>query len=152
MQTQSISRNAPCPCGSGRRYKACCGVAGASVSATKMASSDTRQTISLEDEFASAVALHQAGRIDDAARAYAKMLEIQPANPGVLHYLGVCCYQRGELDAAAAYMREALSLNEHEPMAQNNLGLVCQAAKQYEEALKCFGQASFKNDAIYNSK
>ena len=141
MQTQSISRNAPCPCGSGRRYKACCGVAVVPVSATKMASSDTRQTISLEDEFARAVALHQAGRIDDAACAYAKMLEIQPANPGVLHYLGVCCYQRGELDAAAAYMREALSLNEHEPMAQNNLGLVCQAAKQYEEALKCFGHA-----------
>lgn len=101
-------------------------------------------------EFTRALALHQAGRIDEAERIYQRILDAQPDSANVLHYLGVCCYQRGNHAVAAQHIRRALAINGQEPMAQNNLGLVCQALKRLDEALACFDQALAQNsdDAV----
>ena len=93
------------------------------------------------DAFASAQALHQAGRIDEAESKYRTMLESEPERPDVLHYLGVCCYQKGDLEAAERWLLAALKSNEREPMACNNLGLVRRAQQRLLDALACFDQA-----------
>ena len=140
MLNPSISRNQPCPCGSGRRYKQCCGAAGAPAAAAAAAPLSTAAAAS-GDRFAHALALHQAGRIDEAERIYATILDTDPANAAVLHYLGVARYQRGDHDSAARHIRNALNLNNREPMAHSNLGLVCMALRRLDEALSCFDEA-----------
>ncbi len=139
MSSVPASRNHPCSCGSGRRYKHCCGAVGSSVD--DASSGDDAATTETANEFERALALHQAGQIDDAERIYRSVLLAQPESPSVLHYLGVCCYQRGDYLSAERHIRRALALNDHETMAQNNLGLVYQALKRPTDALACFNLA-----------
>jgi predicted O-linked N-acetylglucosamine transferase (SPINDLY family) len=127
----SISRNQPCPCGSGRRYKQCCGASAAPASAAP----------STQDAFAQALALHQSGHVAEAERVYVALREAGPANASVLHYLGVARHQRGDHETAARHIREALRLNHGEAMAHSNLGLVLMALRQLDEALRCFDEA-----------
>ena len=135
MSTRPISRIEKCPCGSGRRYKDCCGSAGAAAPGPESPS-----TIP-EESFAAALTLHQAGRIDEAERIYVRILDAHPKSPRVLHHLGVCRYQRGDYEAAARHIRAALEYNEREPMAYNNLGLVYKEQHRLDEALACFDKA-----------
>ncbi len=148
MSSAPVSRNDPCPCGSGRRYKHCCGATGISAIATS--SGEGNESNLNANGLDHALALHQAGRIDEAERIYLALLDAQPASSTVLHYLGVCCYQRGNHELAAHYIRHAVSLNDEEAMAQNNLGLVFQALKQPADALACFNLALAQNpdDAV----
>ena len=95
-----ISRNAPCPCGSGRRYKHCHG-------ATNLPAQPAGDTSSfVGDEFTHALNLHKTGKLVEAELIYANLLKAQPANPLVLHYLGVINYQRKALDEAKRYITQ----------------------------------------------
>ena len=149
MPTRPIPRNEECPCGSGRRYKHCCGSAG-----TAAPHAENPSTIP-EDSFAAALKLHQAGRIDEAERIYVRILDAHPMSPHVLHYLGVCCYQRGNHEAAARHIRAALEYNDREPLACNNLGLVYKEQNRLDEALACFDKALDQDPAnalAYNNR
>ncbi len=155
MLNPSISRNQPCPCGSGRRYKQCCGAPGASTTTSTPAASGANAPVTGEDAFARALALHQAGQIDEAERVYGAILDAEPNNASVLHYLGVARYQRGDHETAARHIRKALDLNNHEPMAHSNLGLVCMALRRLDEALLCFDEALAQdpdNALAYNNR
>ncbi|MEP7209062.1 MAG: tetratricopeptide repeat protein, partial [Casimicrobiaceae bacterium] len=140
-----LSRTAPCPCGSGLRYKHCCGavpalgVPGAVAAAPGSASAD--------DSFGAAQALHQAGRIDEAEQSYRRLLDSQPGRPDALHYLGVCRYQKGDLEGAGHHLLAALQSHAREPMAYNNLGLVRRAQQRLPEALACFDAALAQDSA-----
>lgn len=139
--SEPISRTALCPCGSGRRYKHCCGAATAPAAPIEAAPA------AAGDAFAAALGLHQAGDIEAAERIYRAILETQPARADVLHYLGVCRHQRGDFEAAERHIRAALAHNDREPMACNNLGLVCKAQNRFDEALACFDQALAQDPA-----
>jgi len=149
MSVRPVSRTDPCPCGSGRRYKHCCGAAGALAPKAEMPAALSA------DSFVDALALHQAGRIDEAERIYRRILDAHPASPHVLHYLGVCCLQRGQHEAAARHIRAALESNDREPMARNNLGLVYKEQNRLEDALACFDAALDQDPAnalAYNNR
>lgn len=122
MPTPEPSRNAPCPCGSGRRFKHCCGVAPAPAPAP--AAPAERPPPAAVEPFLAAQALHREGRIDEAEAIYRSILLSQPGNASALHFLGVCAHQRGDDEAAARHIGAALAADPREPMAQNNLGLV----------------------------
>ena len=86
---------------------------------------------------------------------YATILDTDPSNAGVWHYLGVARYQRGDHETAARHIRQALSLNRHEPMAHSNLGLACMALRRPGEALLCFDEALTQdpdNALAYNNR
>ncbi len=142
----AISRNAPCPCGSGLRYKHCCGADG---------KSGPGPLTDVDDEFAVACTLHQAGNIEEAERLYRRLLDKRPGTTQAMHYLGVCRYQLGDLDAAVSYLRGALARNEAEPLAYNNLGLAYLAQHNHPEALTCFDKAIAQdpgNPLVYNNR
>lgn len=80
-----MNRNAPCPCGSGKRFKHCCGVARASRA---------------RDD---ALAAHRAGSLGRAETLYRRALQEQPDDIDSLHMLGVVQLQRQRY-------REALDL------------------------------------------
>jgi glycosyltransferase involved in cell wall biosynthesis len=97
------SRNQPCPCGSGRRFKDCHGRPGADT--TDEAVVRQQRVAQLMSD---ALAHQKARRTTEAERSYRAALELQPGHPDALHMLGVICLERGDRDRAKAYVLRAL--------------------------------------------
>ena len=119
---ESISRNAPCPCGSGRRYKACCGAAGAAAPAARA------EEPALGSLMTRALALQQAGRLAEAAALYRAALAREPNLPDAVHMLGAIELETGDYAAALRHLHRAATLFEWKlPAARHNLGLAVAA-------------------------
>jgi predicted O-linked N-acetylglucosamine transferase (SPINDLY family) len=89
-----------------------------------------------------AVALHRAGRLDQAEAMYRSVLECQPDCADALHLLGVVASQRGAFDQAIELIVRALALNPGAAHYQMNLGeayrrrgLLADAAGRYRAVL-----------------
>lgn len=124
------SRNAPCPCGSGKRYKDCHGAlrAGAPASGAQAPLADAaaaRRAAMLQE----ALALQQAGDLAAAMVAYERVLAEAPDDFDALHMLGVVHYQRHAFDRAEALLRAALARNPGVVAAQQNLALLTEARR-----------------------
>jgi glycosyltransferase involved in cell wall biosynthesis len=103
-----VGRNDPCPCGSGKRYKNCCG-----------SIADTPRLM------AAALAAQKARRLDAAERLYREVLALAPNMADALHMLGVIRYERRDYGEAKALIVRALDLtNWRFPSYRSNLGLV----------------------------
>lgn len=117
-----IARNDPCPCGSGKRYKHCCG------SVIDAAKTPPFDAIAL---MASALAEQQARRLDAAERLYREALAVDPDLADALHMLGVVRYERGAYSEARALIMRALDLTGWRfPSYRHNLALVVGKASQ----------------------
>ena len=105
-----MSRNAPCRCGSGKRYKHCCG------------REDQRQPPAARAE---ALAAHRAGSLSLADALYRRALEENPGDVDVLHMLGVVQLERLRYREALDLILEAAERTDWElPHVRHNLGLV----------------------------
>ena len=107
------SRNAPCPCGSGRRYKEC---HGALVAASSV---DTVRVL-----LVTALAAQQDGRLAEAEEYYTRALALDPTNFDALHMLGVTYFQRQEFTRSRELIRAACVLRPDVVEAARNLELV----------------------------
>jgi predicted O-linked N-acetylglucosamine transferase (SPINDLY family) len=115
-------RNDPCPCGSGRKYKQCCGVPGRAA------------MVSVPQLLQSALASHQAGQLQQAEALYRQALAAAPDHPDALHLLGVLCYQSGRPEAAVDLIGRALAAKPAFPHACLNLGIALQSLGRAGEA------------------
>ena len=107
-------RNAPCPCGSGKRYKHCHGAA-----AEEPASGGTLER---------ALAEQRAGRLDTAEALYRRTLEETPGHPDALHMLAVVRLTRGApRDALALLLRALDATGWRVDDMRTNLGFVLAA-------------------------
>jgi tetratricopeptide (TPR) repeat protein len=133
-------RNDPCPCGSGKRYKHCCGMVATAAPAgdAPPPSPGGQSGPSLLPE---AMRLHQAGLLDQAEALYQRVIAADPREAIGHHYLGVLAMQRGDLATAEAKLREALVLRADIPDFFGNLGLVLRLGKRHEEATQAYRQA-----------
>ena len=68
--------------------------------------------------------IHQQGRLDEAEKAYRRILERFPDDPLARHFLGVVHWQRGELDAAEPLMRASVAAQPGAAPLRNNLALL----------------------------
>ena len=92
--TATLSRNAPCHCGSGRRYKECHGRADDVAPAT----------------MARALRLQSEGSHADAERLYRQVLDARPDEADALHMLGVARLMQDDATGAATSILRALDL------------------------------------------
>ena len=95
-------------------------------------------TLTLDEAFQHGVRQHQAGRLDEAERLYAAVLERQPDRTDALNVMGILQYQRGRYADAAALLRRVVGI---EPLADgvwNNLGNVLLRLDEVEEAGRAF--------------
>ncbi len=67
-----------------------------------------RSTAGRADLLADAVRLHQAGRLDEAAARYGRVLAARPRHPDALHLSGLIRHQQGDHRAARQYVLEAI--------------------------------------------
>src|SRR5690349_1784749 len=110
----ATTRNAPCPCGSGKRYKHCHGVAAGGVDPTALLSQ--------------ALAAQRAGSLDEAESLYRRVLDATPANVDALHMLAMVRLARNAPREALDLVLHALDATEWRIDAmRTNLGLVLAA-------------------------
>lgn len=90
-----------------------------------------------------ALALHHAGRLAEAERAYRQILAAQPGQYHALHFLGVLLAQKGDMTGSAELLAKSLSLFEANAIAHFHLaetvlklGRFDQATGHYRRALE----------------
>jgi tetratricopeptide (TPR) repeat protein len=126
----AVGRNDPCPCGSGKRYKACHGAFAASAPAASPARSDDPDTLTR-----AGIEAHRAGRLDEAERAYHAALAGAPDHPYAGHYLGVIEMQRRDYRSAIPRLERAAAARPGEPDFHMNLGLAYSGVDRFDDAI-----------------
>jgi predicted O-linked N-acetylglucosamine transferase (SPINDLY family) len=95
-----------------------------------------------------ALSLHQAGKLDQAARLYRQILHKDPDNHQALHYLGVIEASGGNFEQAKALIARSL---QHQPanvpFLENYAGILFQAG-DYDAALQVCRQALRSNPSL----
>jgi tetratricopeptide (TPR) repeat protein len=100
MSAAVVARNAPCPCGSGLRYKQCHG---------RTASSNTGDAEALEDR-ALGIRLAAAGANRRARAALSRAIASAPGDVEALHAHGLLSWDAGDLPTACASIERAAAL------------------------------------------
>ncbi len=119
----AVRRNEPCPCGSGRKHKHCCGAA-----AAQGLSADSRGSTAAALALASR--LLQGGQLDQAEQIYRRIVAGEPANAEAVHFLGMCLFHAGRRDDCRAALRRSVELAPDFEPYWRNLGIVL---LQYDE-------------------
>ncbi len=100
------------------------------------------------------VALHQQGRLIEAARIYQEILKEDPNHFDARHLLGVIAYQTRQLDLAVEFISKAISINANFADAHSNLGNALKDLGRANEAVVSYDRAIFLApdyaDAHYN--
>jgi tetratricopeptide (TPR) repeat protein len=157
-----IGRNDACSCGSGRKYKKCCGLASAGI-ASRGAPQDVTDLLELlragrhgelegraRERLATSgnsailwkllgAALH--GQQKDPLEALQTSARLEPEDAEAQTNLGNVLRARGRLAEAAEHHRRALVLNASYAEAHNNLGSVLKDLGDLEAAVACYRQA-----------
>ncbi|MBI5659063.1 MAG: tetratricopeptide repeat protein [Nitrosomonadales bacterium] len=141
-------RNDPCPCGSGKKTKKCCGgneatARDAPAQAAKSASHSFNATnvATPSEPLLKAVALHQAGQLDEAAAAYRSLLKENPGNSDALHYLGLIAFRKEDYREAIALIGSAIKINSKIPAYHCNLGNALKGNGRFDSAIASFREA-----------
>jgi tetratricopeptide (TPR) repeat protein len=136
-----VGRNAPCPCGSGKRYKHCCGQEGAAQAMTVAPPENGSEAL-----LRRAMADHQANRLAAARQGYEAVLA-SGDDAVAEHYLGVLDMQEKRPLEGETRIRAALAKRDDVPDFFNNLGLCLRAQGRLEEAVAEYRKALDRNPA-----
>jgi len=164
----NVSRNEPCPCGSGLRYKRCCGrlsdepavppSPAPSVApdefdqlielfhAERYAELESRSRLLLEHHPDSGLAWKLLGTAlgvqgKDALFALQKAAELSPDDVDAHNNLGNALQDLGQFEEAVASYRLALEIKPNFAIAQYNLGISLRALGQLDEAVVSYCRA-----------
>lgn len=88
-----------------------------------------------------ALAAHQAGELDEAARRYRAVLEVAPEEPNALTNLGTVALQQGRLAEGVALIEASLKIRPNQSNAINNRGNALIGLGRMAEALAAFDRA-----------
>lgn len=107
----SLARNAPCPCGSGKKYKLCCLPKQQPAPARQPSSSRVPLEHDELDQLSNAVVrLIHAGRLEEAEVAARDLMRRFPDDIDGLERLGHVYEARGDNAQAASHYRQAVAL------------------------------------------
>jgi hypothetical protein len=118
---ESVGRNQPCPCGSGRRYKECHGAI-VGTGGPRVAAPLVPEVPSWVPQTMTA-ALHaqKRGQSQEAVRLYRQVLAVDPSNFDATHMLGLVEYELGHHEAALALIKHAIELRPELGIPRHNL-------------------------------
>jgi tetratricopeptide (TPR) repeat protein len=125
-------RNDPCPCGSGKKYKRCCGERSAGFASP---------ALSVEALDAQGSALLAQGKAAEAALRYRQALALKPDFAEAHGNLGNALTELGHWDEAIDHYRQMLRWRPDVAEAHNNLGNALLALQRFEEAAASYSRA-----------
>jgi tetratricopeptide (TPR) repeat protein len=96
---------------------------------------------SLQALWTQGLALHQAGRIEEARQRYEAVLAAWPDHCDSLHMLGVFNLQIGQLERGAGLIEQALRINPNAAHAHGNLANALNGLGRHEAALESCDRA-----------
>jgi len=132
-------RNDPCLCGSGKKYKHCCGLLQDSVPSAERAPSGEAPVRELLQR---GLGYHQAGHLPQAEAVYRQILQVAPNHPDALYLSGLAAHEAGRSEAAVEPIVRAIRINPAGPFhytlgnVLRKLGRLDEAAVNYREALR----------------
>lgn len=91
---------------------------------------------------ADAVELHRAGRLAEAERAYRALLDTDPGNADVLHFLGMLRAQLGDLAEGIGLLQRAIAQRPDVALYHSNLGKALADRKAWPEAIMSYRHAA----------
>jgi len=115
-------RNDPCPCGSGRKYKKCCGAV------------SSHPQPSVVDPFEIARQAFTNGNLLTAQNACRALLQQSPGRGDANHVCGLVSYRLGNVAEARARLEVALQQMPDDAFIHSNLSLVLRDAGELEAA------------------
>lgn len=95
----------------------------------------------MAEDLQAALAHHQAGRLQEAARLYRDALRSEPGNSDALHLLGVAEHQLGRHAEAIELIGKAIGLDAARPDFHNNLGEAQRSLGRMDEAERSYRAA-----------
>lgn len=98
--------------------------------------------ISPQEMFTQATRLHNAGRLEEAAALYRRLLPGQRRNVDLLFHLGVCLHQAGQCAEARRTLEQALKLRPDAAALHLGLAAVQAALRLPREALASYRRAA----------
>ena len=133
------TRNALCPCGSGKKFKRCCGAAAPQprTAITDRAANRTQ----IQRHLQRATELRQAGRFADTIAPLSQAAELDPSNPDIHHDLGRTLLRCGRIPQAIAALRQAVRLRADFSHAHWRLGIAYESANDPANAIAAYRQA-----------
>ncbi|TMG81841.1 MAG: hypothetical protein E6H78_16015 [Betaproteobacteria bacterium] len=120
----AVGRNAPCPCGSGKRYKECHGAIGTPSAASATVSPGPAGAWWVPQVMREALRAQRSGRLVEAAEKYRRVLTADPSNYDATHMLGLVEYECGRYDIALRLVRRAIELQPNLGTPRHNLRLL----------------------------
>ena len=88
-----------------------------------------------------ALALHRAGRLEEAKRLYDALLAAEPDNPDAWQLLGLIALSRGDPGTAAANIRRAIAVQPNAAVYHVNLGLALRQGGDLTGAIASYRRA-----------
>jgi len=128
-----LSRNQPCPCGSGKKYKHCCQVRPPAPPETRAPDLVALLRTGLEQQ--------QAGHLAEAEARFRQVLNTDANHADALHLLGLLAHRQGRLTEACGLIRSAIQACPSNPYFQHNLGIVLNDQNEPEAALQQYQTA-----------
>ena len=132
-------RNDPCPCGSGQKYKHCCGLLSAAAQARSPGGSGDRggkrRASAAQQLIDAANTLRQRGRAQESVPLYRRALESDPRSADAHNNLGNAFLEMGQPTEAAGCYRLALALQADNAEIHCNLVNALWQLGQLPEAL-----------------
>jgi tetratricopeptide (TPR) repeat protein len=149
MASSKTGRNAPCPCGSGKKYKQCC-----QPNEKPRASAAPALDVQIRQAMQAAWMHRQRGNLSQAETICHRIIQAAPGNADALNLLGTVVMQDGRADFAATCFSQAIRINPANPEFYSNLGLALHEQGQLDAAETNYRKAISINpdyaDAYYN--
>ena len=138
---QSPSKNAPCPCGSGKKYKRCCGMQDSSQHDASMAAGKLQQVMHL----------YQQGKLQAARHLAEQLQRSQPGDPALIEISAVIALQLGETDRAISLFQQQLALQPGNAIAHSNICMALHSQGKNEEAFMHGKQAISLDPGLWDA-
>lgn len=121
---EKTGRNAPCPCGSGKKYKACC--------SAKEGKSKPLGTPDLVALTSSARQAASQGNFEGAEQLFRQILSIQPNHAEALAGIGQSLCWKRRRRAGLEFLRKSARQLEREALKKKEIGLLTQLSEQLQ--------------------
>jgi predicted O-linked N-acetylglucosamine transferase (SPINDLY family) len=133
----SVGRNDPCRCGSGKKFKKCCGLHSPSLP-TQLSSSTKAKIANFARE---AIQHFKNGQVAQAEAACRRILLIEPENAEAYHFLGLIAAQMSHYEDAIQFISKAILLKPTEPGFHYNLAKAFKSTHDWHHAIASYRYA-----------